>query len=450
MKKMWKRIAATAMSVCMAVGFATTAGAYQWSYDEGSQGEMVQYVYDDENGNSAPFIVQLVAVGTEVKFSEPVDVFIYSEENYGSYVPVPVTKGVTSYVIGDALNTYVFDGADGGRALFRGTTGQQAPVTFIGDIEYGSTTMKLSKPVVDITIEQLDGYNYATSSVEKYYYLVYEVPVGTKVEAKFGSPYLLLLDIWDAEGKQISDEEFAQVSAQHFPDAPVSDMTGGAEPPLTLNNAGYYYRIVPEALACYIPVIKVVDEQPAAYEQRVSNFTDMNWSKPFVDKVYGYGWMEGSGNGKFEPDGNLTIAQAITLAARLYSAQINEPIPTVQGAWYQTYVDYCLKNHLLNNYYSEYIEGEVWLKEQMEKPASRLDMVKILGGAVDVPGLSWSDKETITIPDLNKDEVNGADLVYDWYRNGILSGDSGTGAFRPNDKISRGEVAVILCNLLGL
>ena len=103
MKKLQKRIAAAAMSVCMVLSCSATVGAYQWSYDEGSRGEMVQYVNDHENGGAASFVVQLVAVGTEVKFSEPVDVFIYGEGEYGSYEPVPVIRSVTSYVIGDAL-----------------------------------------------------------------------------------------------------------------------------------------------------------------------------------------------------------------------------------------------------------------------------------------------------------------------------------------------------------
>ena len=449
MRKIWKRIAAAAMTACMMLGLAATTGAYQWRFDDGAQGEMVQYVMDHENNVYAPYVVQLVAVGTVIEFSEPVDVAIYAEGEYGAYAPVPVEQGVTSYTVPDAQHTYVFTAADGARSLFRGAAAQQVPVLFVGDIQYGAATLKLSKPVVDIDFVQLERYDYETGKSAMYYSLVYEVPVGTKMETKFGSEYIMLMDIWDAEGKLVANEEFAAVSREHFPDASVSEMTEGAQLPVTLNQAGYYYSFAPEALACFLPVIRVVDEEPTDYNLRTSNFTDMDWSKPFVEKVYAYGWMEGNGNGTFEPGGKLTIAQAITLAARLRSAQFNEPIPTTQGAWYQSYLDYCLKNNVLSYYYNEYIEGEAWLKEQMEKPATRLDMVKILGGAVDIPSLRWNQEETVTIPDVSKDDTGG-DLVYDWYRNGIVSGDSGTGAFRPNDSITRGEVAVILCNLLGL
>ena len=162
MRKMWKRIAAAAMTACMSLGLATTAAAYQWHFDDGAQGEMVQYVMDHENNVYAPYVVQLVAVGTVIEFSEPVDVAIYAEGEYGAYAPVLVEKGVTSYTVPDAQHTYVFTAADGARSLFRGTTTQQAPVLFVGDIQYGAATLKLSKPVVDIDFVQLERYDYET------------------------------------------------------------------------------------------------------------------------------------------------------------------------------------------------------------------------------------------------------------------------------------------------
>ena len=158
MKKMGKRFAAAVLMVCLTLSLANVTGAYQWSYDGSPRGKMVQCVIDRENQVHAPYIVQLLDVGTQISFSESVDVLIYAEGAYGAYTPVPVETGVTGYTIPDALNTYIFECPDEGRSFFRGVAEQQAPITFIGDLEYGNATMKLSKPVVDITIEQLDGY----------------------------------------------------------------------------------------------------------------------------------------------------------------------------------------------------------------------------------------------------------------------------------------------------
>ena len=150
------------------------------------------------------------------------------------------------------------------------------------------------------------------------------------------------------------------------------------------------------------------------------------------------------GDGKFQPQGNLTIAQAITLAARIHAAKQNCPINPSEGPWYQTYVDYCQRNYLLGYYDTEDLAAH------LNDKATRMDMVRILATAAGVPGLDWGEEETVKVPDVDKDNSDFGWLVYDWYRAGIVAGDPGTHNFRPNDGITRGEVAVILCNLLGL
>lgn len=448
MKKLWKRTLAMAMTACMTLGLATTVSAYhEWKYDQDELGEMIQLVMD----NYTKYLVKLVPVGTTVTFSVPVDVATYAESEYGSFAPKEIATGVTSYTISDTAHTYVFTDADGDRSMFRGAASQQAPITMVGDFEMGSTTLKLSKPVVDIAVLPYEVVDFWSGETATYNYLVYEVPVGTKVECKFGSQSVLVYSVFDPQGKEVTGEDMVKLLEQQFPDGEIIEDMGMMYLPLTLDSVGYTYSFAPEAIACDLPLIKVVDKQPAAYTPRVAQFTDMNWSKEYVEKVYAYGWMDGMGGGKFDPNGDLTVAQAIVLAARLHSVQVNEPIPTSDGPWYQTYVDYCKANNLLGNFYSPWEEGaEAKLIDRMNTKATRMDMVKILSGAAKLPGLGWDEEETVSVPDVDKDADYYNHLVYDWYRNGIVSGDPGTGAFRPNDSIKRGEVAVILCKLLGL
>lgn len=451
MKKLWKRAFAMAMTACMALSLVTTASAARLEMDQTSLGEMVQYVNHEDYSKSGAYVVTLVPNGTVITFSEPMDVAIYAEGEYGVFGSKSVTTGVTSYTISDTANTYIVTDANGGMAFFRGAASQQAPITMVGDLEMGSTTLKLSKPVVDIDILPYEVVDFWSGETVTYNNLVYEVPVGTKVECKFGSQNVLVRGVFDPEDKEVTGEAMDKLLEEQFPDAEVIEDMGMMLLPLTLNTAGYTYSFAPEALASDLPLIKVVDEQPAAYTPRAAQFSDMNWSKEFVEKVYAYGWMDGMGGGKFDPNGDLTVAQAIVLAARLHSVQVNEPIPTTGGAWYQTYVDYCKANNLLNNFYNAWEEGaEAKLTARLNTKATRMDMVKILSGAASLPGLGWNDEETVSVPDVDKDADTYNYLVYDWYRNGIVSGDPGTGAFRPNDSIKRGEVAVILCKLLGL
>ena len=451
MKKLFKRLAAAALATCMTMGLMVTgAGAYRWETEANLNGKMVQWIQDHDNEIYSLFIVNLLPVGSEVKFSENVNVYIYNEGAYGAYAPKLVQEKVTSFVIPDASHTYVFDDGNKGLALFRGSNGAQAPITLVGDFEENSTTLKLSKPVVDIKVEPLESYDYWEGTSSTGYYLTYYLAAGTQITSQFGAkPFLT--DMWDAEGKEIRGEDFDKTVAEQFNYVPAAeeDGFGGPSVPITLDKLGYYYGFRPEALACNLPVFKVVEDPGTVITPRAANFSDMNWSKSYVEKVYGYGWMEGMGD-KFDPEGNLTVAQAITLAARLYSTQRNEPIPTSGGAWYQSYVDYCLNNNLLMSYYNEY-EGDTLegLMAKMNDKISRADMLKILNGAVSIPGLRWDQEETVSIPDVDEYD-DGGWIIYNWYRKGIVGGKDTAGNFMPNDSIKRGEVAVILCNLLGL
>ena len=54
------------------------------------------------------------------------------------------------------------------------------------------------------------------------------------------------------------------------------------------------------------------------------------------------------------------------------------------------------------------------------------------------------------MPDVREWLDDGGSVVYRWYRAGIVSGRGTDHSFCPNDSIARGEVAVILCQLLDL
>lgn len=431
------------MAACMTVGLMTAgASAFQYSSDADDMGKMIQPVIDWEQGGYGYCPVQLVLTGSVINFSEPGEISIYVDGEYGTFTTKPVQSNCTSFTIPDTKYTYVFTSADGGMAMFRGVSSRQAPITRVGDLSGDSgTTIILSKPVVDITVETLAGTDWDGNPFE-ISYLVYEVPVGTTVSDSEG--LFMLSHAWDTQGNMVSYDQMSSFCAKQFPGVAFDEDFGTVRFPLTLNQAGYYYSFAPEAMASSFPVFKVVDEQPESFTPRANNFTDMNWSKPYVDKVYGYGWMEGIGENQFGPEGNLTIAQAITLAARIHANTTNSPINYSEGEWYQSYVDYCERNYLLGYYDTDNLAAH------LNEKATRMDMVRILASVANVPGLGWYEEETVNVPDVDKDNSDYGYLVYDWYRAGIVSGDAGTHNFRPNDSITRGEVAVILCNLLGL
>ena len=174
-------------------------------------------------------------------------------------------------------------------------------------------------------------------------------------------------------------------------------------------------------------------------------FTDVphkEWFYSFVSKVCDAGWMTGSGGGKFNPTGNLSLAEVMVLASRIHSDHTKNDIPSAGGAWYMSFYSYCQNHGLLN--------GMNISEKDMNRPATRYEMVAILDRAAhrDQTAGGVNTVKDGFIPDVKENDTYG-EVVYRWYRSGIVTGDSAR-RFNGNNNITRAEVSVILCQLLEL
>lgn len=185
-------------------------------------------------------------------------------------------------------------------------------------------------------------------------------------------------------------------------------------------------------------------DQPEQPAQPVSDFSDVPasfWGSPYIQKAAQANLMTGTGNGTFEPNGNLTLAQAMVLAYQIHSQANGGSLPQTSGAWYMPYYQYCI-NHSL-------IAAGQFDSSQLNQTASRFDMVAILDKAIPADRMTAvTDVPDGAIPDLNEDDAYG-DLVYRWYRAGIVTGDQ-KGQFNGTSSITRAETAVILCQINNL
>ena len=81
-------------------------------------------------------------------------------------------------------------------------------------------------------------------------------------------------------------------------------------------------------------------------------FTDVPadaWYADGVAAAYELGLMVGSGQKTFSPNGTVTLAEAVAMAARIHSRYGSGIESFAQGSpWYQVYVDYAVNNGLLS------------------------------------------------------------------------------------------------------
>lgn len=140
------------------------------------------------------------------------------------------------------------------------------------------------------------------------------------------------------------------------------------------------------------------DPAPAVFQRTLvydAAFTDVNtdsWYAPYAASVYEYGLMEGRGEGAFAPDGSITVAELLTLSARLHSTYENggSAVSFTRSEesenWLDPYLAYLEETELLPFTLPDY-----------HIPATRAQMASIF--AVSLPQEWYDDRNAQLITD---------------------------------------------------
>ena len=172
----------------------------------------------------------------------------------------------------------------------------------------------------------------------------------------------------------------------------------------------------------------------------IAAFSDVSpsaWYANDVESVQQYGIINGTGNGRFSPNGNLTLAEAITMAARTY-AHINcESIPsTTDSTWYAPYLRYANEKGICSM-------GE--FGANYNGNCNRLTMAKLFERVIP-RGTDTTINNVSSLPDVQRNDSNLP--VFHLYQLGVLTGSDKYGTFNPYQSITRAETAAILHRVL--
>ena len=198
-------------------------------------------------------------------------------------------------------------------------------------------------------------------------------------------------------------------------------------------------NISKKALLAALAAATLTISASAAFEKKniytEGQFTDVTadkWYAKEVQSTVELGLMQGVGNNCFAPEGNVTVAEAITMACRAAAINAGEEIPAVDGQWYQMYVNYAVAKGFVK-------EGQY---DNFDRPAKRYEVAQIFEGAM--PEGYYVPKNDISeIPDVEASHPYHADLL-NLYKAGIVMGSDTYGNFRPEDNITRAEAATII------
>lgn len=172
-------------------------------------------------------------------------------------------------------------------------------------------------------------------------------------------------------------------------------------------------------------------------------FTDVDdstdWFASSVASAYRMGLVNGVGGGLFSPFSNVTVAEAITMAARIHKIYNTGNGDFEQASpWYKVYVDYAIKNKIIGNGFVDY-----------NRDATRAEYAKILANALPDEALEPINKiEDNAIPDVPS-RRSYAPGVYKLYRAGVLTGSNG-GYYYPDHTIWRSEMSTLVSRMVDL
>lgn len=204
------------------------------------------------------------------------------------------------------------------------------------------------------------------------------------------------------------------------------------------NNGSEDVIVSPSETKMQIEVVKL--SQVNSYQSGLFKDIDSSdWYYSYAKSAYELGLMNGS-DGKFDADGNITIAQTITIASRMHSLYYKNGYDFSVSAgeeWYQPYVDYASDNGIISDKYKN---------ANMNANAARLEFAEILSKSLPDKALAEiNEAPSGTFPDVSSVSDAGK-AVYQLYKAGILTGST-DGKFHPVDSISRAEAAAVITRM---
>ncbi|HQE05504.1 MAG TPA: S-layer homology domain-containing protein [Tepidanaerobacteraceae bacterium] len=169
-----------------------------------------------------------------------------------------------------------------------------------------------------------------------------------------------------------------------------------------------------------------------------NDVSDSDWYSKAVASCYELGLIEGKGGSKFDPQGSISVAEALTIAARVNKIYYGEgpEIEQTGSNWYDGAVYYAISRRII--YGDEF--------RVLTRPASRAELAYIFANAL--PDSEYKQKNNISrLPDVNS-ETNYSHEIFKLYNAGILTGQDRNLTFNPDANISRAEVATIVTRLV--
>ena len=187
---------------------------------------------------------------------------------------------------------------------------------------------------------------------------------------------------------------------------------------------------------------------PARAAATFNDIPASHWAHSYVQTASNNGWVNGVGNGKYNPNGNVTGAEWYTMLVR--TAYGNDALENVEVSannavadkWYAKTWAYVASTG--NDIYA-YTGGDPII--ELESNITREMMAKSIFNVLIKNPLYHNPEEayTVSIPDIGSVRNSFQHSVKVAYSTGIIQGVDSTGKFDPKAPMTRAQTAAVLC-----
>ena len=175
-------------------------------------------------------------------------------------------------------------------------------------------------------------------------------------------------------------------------------------------------------------------------------FTDVaadRWSYTYIKQMYDAGVVSGMTPTTFEPAGDVTRAQFVTMLAGLAKADVSKYPATSfrdvpEGAWYAPYVNWALANGI--------VSGTSATTFSPDAKITRQDMAVMLYQYTQRYDVALQQQTVTPFTDESSISAYALPAVQALHRAGVISGMP-DGSFQPLGTATREQACVVLCTL---
>lgn len=186
-------------------------------------------------------------------------------------------------------------------------------------------------------------------------------------------------------------------------------------------------------------------------------FTDVpqdHWANPYVEAMTQKGVVTGVGNGRFNPDGNLSTAEfSVMLTQAFCPKEVADP--EEGAAWWEPYLNAAWEAGYLTDTTAgfSYADGS-WDADVVTAPMTRYDMAQAMNNTavaekMTLPTDEQREAAQAAIGDFDSIPEDYESAVVAMYALGYLSGVNANGDFGGESTMTRAQSCVVMSKLLG-